>query len=412
MAIITLKLTAMAHGGLALGRDESKRVIFVPFALPGERVRVELGQDADGKRFAHARLLEVLSPSPQRVSPRCAHFPLCGHSHYQHIAYPAQLEHKQAMVRDQLERVGGFKNAPVAATLANPEPWAAWSDVTLYPAPGGGLGFWSAGAGAVTPIESCPLLAPILNELLQDMELALPGLRKVTLRAGAGDELLAALEINDVEPPELEADFPISVAMVLPDGSAANLIGDNDIVRLVKGRNFHISAGSFFFPSLAATALVVDEVLRQAELTGQENVVELFAGVGLLTAFLSQQAQSVVALEANADSVADMVTNLDDRDNVTVYEGAIAGLLPAIGLKPDLVVVTPPEDGLPGEVVAEMARLGAPRLIYVSADPADLARSGQKLAHAGYRLSHVQPIDMYPQTFQALTVALWRRRNK
>jgi 23S rRNA (uracil1939-C5)-methyltransferase len=409
MATITIRLTKMAHGGLAIGRDNSKRTIFVPYALPGETVRVEA--EADKKRFAHARLVEVLESSPQRVAPRCAHFPLCGHSQYQHIAYQAQLEYKAEVVRDQLERLGGLKNAPVAPTLANPEPWAAWSDVTLYPAAGGGLGFWSPLAGEVTAIQGCPLLQPILVELMQDIDLELPGLRKLTLRAGADGELLAALEVTEVEPPEMELDFPLSVAIVLPDGSAANLIGENEIVREVKDRRFRVSAGSFFWPSLAASALLVDEVLRQANLAPSESVLELFSGVGLLTAFLSQQARLVVALEANADSVADMIVNLEESDNVEAYEGSITTLLPDIALRPNLIVVTPPESGLPGEVAQAIVQKGASRIIYVSSDPADLARGGQALTRAGYRLERVQPIDMYPQTYHVLAVALWRRRD-
>jgi 23S rRNA (uracil1939-C5)-methyltransferase len=410
METVTVKVSGMGHGGMAFGRDAAKRMVFVPYAIPGETVRVEIVEDK--QRFARGRLLEVIAASPERVAPRCPHFPLCGHSAYQHIAYPAQLRFKQAVVRDQLERIGGLKDAPVAATLANPEPWGNCVDVSLYPAAGGGLGFWSPAAGQVTAVQTCPLLRPILVELLQDIDMELPGLRKLTLRAGDGDELLAALEIDEVEPPEMETDFPISVAIVLPDGSAANLIGDNDVVQVVKGREFRVSAGSFFYPSPAAAGLLVDEVVRQAGLTGQERVLELFSGVGLLTAFLAQGAAEVVTVEANADSVADMVANLAESNNVAVYEGPVAAVLPELAGEVDVVVVDPPESGLPAEVVREIVAKRPVRVVYVSSDPADLARSGAVLAKAGYRPDHVQPIDMYPQTHHVLAVAAWGREGK
>ena len=409
MERITLTLSGMAHGGSAFGRDERGRAIFVPFAIAGETVRVELVEDKG--KFALARLLEIIRPSPDRVEPHCPHYAACGHSHYQHIAYPAQLRFKEEILRDQLERVGRLTGVTVRPVLPNPEPWAYRADVTLFPAAGGGVGFWSSIRGQVTAVQTCPLLRPPLVDLLQDVDLELPGLRKLSLRLGDDGDLLAALEVDDVEPPELESESPLSIAIVLPDGTAANLIGDNYIVRSIGGRDFRISAGCYFYPSPAAAELVVETTLRYANLTAKHKVLELYSGVGTLTAFLSARAAELTAIEANPDAVADTAVNLADTENVALYEGLVEEILPNLDIHPDVAVVDPPEAGLPAVVIRALAHKRPARLVYISADAAALTRDSQALLAAGYRLIEVQPIDMFPQTYQIQSVALFAKQT-
>jgi 23S rRNA (uracil1939-C5)-methyltransferase len=404
--ILTLTLTGMAHGGAAMGRDENNRPVFVPFGIAGETVRVRIVDDR--KRYAHARLLEVIEPAPERAEPRCAHFGPCGGCHYQHINYESQLYHKTAIVEDQLARIGGLKHVKVRPTLGNGEPWYYGVEAHLSPAPEGGLGYWSPAMGQVMAIRECHIIRPQLVELLHDVDLDVPGLRRLTLRVGDDEALLAGLETEDMEPPELEADFPLSVALLLPDGTAANLIGDNYVVQSVNGHDFRISPGAFFYPNLPATAQLIESVLAYARLTGTEDVLECYSGVGTLTAFLGPAAGTVTGIEANPDAVVDAAVNLAESDNVSLYEGPVEEILPHLSLQPDLVVVDPPGSGLSQAALASISSLKAPRLVYVSSDVATLARDGRQLVEAGYRPVEVQPIDMYPQTYQIQTVSLWK----
>lgn len=406
--LITLILTSMAHGGSALGREvDGGRIIFVPYALPGEEVEVEIVTARE--RYAQARLRRVLRPSPDRVAPPCPHFGVCSGCHFQHIAYERQLVLKEQVVRDQLARIGGLVSPPVQPTIPNPEPYGYRIDLTLSPTPEGGVGLWSASQRQVIPIETCLIARPELQQLLQDVDIALPNLRKATLRVGDDASLLAALEIEDVEPPEIDVDFPVSVALVLPDGAAANLIGDNYLVQAVRGRDFRVSAGAFFYPSPPAAEKLVETVLALAHLHGQETVLELYSGVGTLTAFLAAAAAEVIAVEANEDAVADMAVNLADTDNVTVYAGVAEEVLPLLSLQPDVVVVDPPDEGMPASILQPLLQLAPARLVYVSGDVATLARDARYLIRGGYRLTQLQPIDMEPQTFRILTVSLWQR---
>ncbi|MCB8928486.1 MAG: class I SAM-dependent RNA methyltransferase [Ardenticatenaceae bacterium] len=407
MEKITLDITEMAHGGSAIGRASRGRTIFVPLAIPGEKVRVQVVSQKNS--YAQAELLQVLQPSPERVTPRCQHFAVCGNCHFQHMSYEAQLAAKENVVRDQLARLGGFKSANVQPVRPNPEPWAYQVEMVLSPAGNGRLGYWSPVKREVIAIEECPISRPELVALLQDIELDLPGLRKLSLRIGDDEALLAAIEVDGVEPPELEADFPVSIAIVLPDKTAASLVGDFYSVQQINGRDFRVSPGVEMALSPTAAALVVETVLRFAALTGEENVIELYSGAGLLTAFLAEQAAEIVAVERNPDAVADLTVNLDELDNVSVFEGAVEDVLPLMPEGVEVMVANPPAAGLSRKAVTAVTKAQPTQFIYVSSDVATLARDGRSLAKAGYRLVEVQPIDGRPQTFHIETVSLWTR---
>lgn len=407
MDTVTLELVSMAHGGAAVGKDKRGRTIFVPYGIPGEKVRVAI--TGDKKKYAHAEIVEILKPSPDRVEPPCPHFGPCGGCHFQHMRYQAQLKVKRNVVADQLERLGGLKKIRVRPTLPNPNPYTYRVDMVLSPAPAGGLGYWSPALREVIAIEVCPISHPRLVELLHDIDLDLPGLRKLTLRIGADEALLAAIEVEDVEPPELEADFPVSVAIVLPDNTAASLVGDYYIVQAVKGRDFRLSAGCFFYPSSAAAEHIVDAVLKYAALNGTETVVDAYSGVGTLTAFLSPAAAQVIAIEVNPDAVADAAVNLEDTDNVTLYQGYTEDVLPTLDVRGSVMVVHPPAEGLSRAAIQAVKDAAPRRLIYVSSDVATMARDSKQLSQDGYHLVEVQPVDMTPQNFQVDTVSLWQK---
>jgi 23S rRNA (uracil1939-C5)-methyltransferase len=402
----TLKLLEMAHGGSAIARGKKQMIIFVPQGIPGELVRVTITHQKN--EHGYAELVEVLQSSPDRIEQRCTHYSVCGGCHFQHIRYEAQLQVKQAVVVDQMARIGKIKDVPVNAIPPNPDQWAYQHELVLSPVTDGGLGFWSPVERRIFPIEECPITQPELLTLLQDIDLELPGLRKLTLRRGADEALLAAIEVDDVEPPSLEADFPISVAIVLPNRSAATLVGDHYSVFHIKGRDFRVSPGCYVAVSKAGMEQVIAAVLRMAALTGSESVLELYSGIGTLTAFLAEQAGQVTAVEWNRDAVADTAVNLDHTDNVSLYEGQVEQVLPTLTDPIDVMVINPPASGMSKEAAKEVVGKRPSPLIYVSSDVATMARDSRHLARSGYKLIEIQPIDMRPQTYHIETVSLWK----
>jgi 23S rRNA (uracil1939-C5)-methyltransferase len=406
--ILTFQPTSIANGGAGIARDAQERPVFIPFTIPGETVSARLLEEK--AHYAHAELVAVIAASPDRVEPRCPHFGVCGGCHFQHMAYAAQLAAKQQIVVDQLQRIGGVTAVPITPTIPHPQPWAYRAETELTPTPEGGLGYWSPQQRQVIPIQECPIIHPDLFALWQDVDMVLPGLRKLTLRIGDDEALLAALEIDDVEPPELETDFPVSVAIVLPDRTAATLVGDNYNIQSVRDRDFRVSPGCYFAPSPAMLAPTIETILRYAALTGQETVVDGYSGVGLFSAALAEQAASVTAVEINPDAIADTIVNLAHTDNVSLYEGWFEDVLPQLAA-PDLLLVHPPEKGLSKAAIAAIGRQRPSRLIYVSSDVATLARDGKYLIQAGFTLKAIQPIDAAPQTYHLDTVSLWQRES-
>lgn len=407
MTELELQATDYAFGGSAVARDQGLRPIFVQGALPGETVRAVLTVDKD--RFAHAYVTDVIEASPERVTPRCPHYGPCGGCTYQHVAYEEQLRAKRLVVADQLQRIGGLKDVEILPVIGSPEPWEYAQEAVFSPTAAGGLGYWSQRRQEVMPIDACPITRPRIMTLFNDIDLDLPELRKLTLRLDSEEEMLAALEVEDVEPPQLEADFPISVAIVLPDKTAASLIGDHYLLFKVKERIFRVSPGCFFQPNLLMAGTLVDTVLDFAALSGKESVLELYSGVGLLTAFLAQAALDLTAVEVNSDAAADLAVNLDDLDNVSLYQGLVEEVLPSLEERPELLVVDPGRTGLARPVIAQIARLAPQRLVYAGSDLARTARDSRALTEAGFTLAKVQPLDMHPQTYHVDTVSLWLR---
>ncbi|MBC7227061.1 MAG: class I SAM-dependent RNA methyltransferase [Thermoflexales bacterium] len=406
--MIVLQLTGIAHGGAALGRHEGK-VVFVPYALPGETVRAEVVEDRP--RYARARLVDILEPSPERVGPPCPYFGPegCGGCHLQHAAYPLQLRLKAQVVVEQLARIGGLADPPVRPTLPDPTGWAYRNQARFHPAPSGGLGFCLEDRRDVVPIDECPILHPYLSELYDALDLDLPDLTALTLRAGVatGDRMLI-LETAEDEAPELEIDLPLSCVLLTSDGVPVPLIGQAYITERVAGYAYRVSAPSFFQANTAQAERLVSLVLDYLALEGREVVLDGYCGVGLFTLPLAERAGLVVAVEANPAAVRDLLENTADLENVEVVEGPVEAVLADRAEALDAAVVDPPRTGLSPEALEGLLAARPARLVYVSCDPATLARDARRLTAAGYRLEVVQPVDMFPQTYHIETVSLWR----
>jgi 23S rRNA (uracil1939-C5)-methyltransferase len=406
----TLELTGMANGGPALGRHEG-RVVFVPYALPGETVRAEISDDRE--RYAYGRLLEVVEQSPDRVAPPCPYFGPqgCGGCQWQHIDYAAQLRFKSQIVADQLSRIGGIADAVVLPAAADTTGWTYRNHAQLHPAPESGLGFRGAGDDRVIAIDKCLALHTLLDELYSALDVDLPGLTRLSLRAGtATGETMLIFETEDDVPPGLELDLPVSCVQLLSDGQHANLVGSNYIHELVEGRAYRISAPSFFQVNSAQAAALVRQVLAYLDLRGGETVLDGYCGVGLFTTPVAETAGLVIGVELSPVAVEDLMENTSELENVHVVEGALADTLPDLEPSPDLAVVDPPRSGLDRHALDALAAHNPERIVYVSCDPATLARDAKRLGNAGYQLREAQPVDMFPQTYHVESVSCFERR--
>jgi 23S rRNA (uracil1939-C5)-methyltransferase len=413
--IYELTLTGLAYGGDALGRvapaeGQPELVVFVPFAIPGERVRVRIVEQRRG--FARAELLEVLEASPQRVQPRCKHFGVCGGCHYQHMPYELQLKAKADILRDQFRRIGHIDNPPVYAPIACPEPWNYRNQVQFHLADDGRLGYVAHSASPPTskaahrsifPITECHLPEPAINSLWPQMQFdADTGIERVAVRQGIEDELLVALESESADLPELEMEAGISVVHLYEEDRAV-MAGSNFLTMSVLGRNFQVSAASFFQVNTVMAEKMVEHVLQLASSTpsqaGPSTVIDIYCGAGLFSAFLAPRCSRLIGIESSASACEDFSVNLDEFDNVELYEDAAENVLPVLDVKPDLILLDPPRTGVVPAALDAIVRLSSPTIIYVSCDPATLARDAARLIKGGYHLRSSTPIDLFPQTY-------------
>ncbi len=401
---IQLTLTAMAHGGSALGRHAGQ-VIFVPYAIPGETVRVEILESQ--ARWAKAHLLEVIEPSPHRVSPPCPYFGAgrCSGCHFQHIDYEAQAEFKQQVVADQLVRIGGLQGIHVEDIIGAAEPWSYRNQVQFSIDADGNLAF-PTDDGQWLPVQECLLLDPLLDDLWSALDMEWPQLGRLSLRCGsATGDLLAIFELEDYQDFEIEVDFPVSCTLLLADGEAVVLMGVPHLMEHVDGREYRISAASPFPTNTGGAEALVALVRDYLAPQGHETLVDLGCGVGLFGLALAADVAHVVGVESEPSAVADFGANAADLGHVTLLEKPVGEALAEWEGPADLVVLNPPRQGVGRETIEALARLAPQRIAYVSSDPATFARDARALVEQEYRLDIVQPVDLWPQTFHIGTVA-------
>lgn len=391
-----LVVDGIAGGGEGVGRDEGGRVVFVAGALPGERVRVEITEEHP--RFARARLVAVVEPSPDRRPAPCPHVADgCGGCDWQHVAEPAQRALRRAIVTDALARLGHLTDPLVVAGPVLPTE--ATRTTVRAAVRDGRAGFRQRHSHDPVVVGSCLVTHPAAEALLVEGRFA--GAEEVTVRVGArtGERMVVAT------PTAAGVSVPEDVVVVGADELAA---GRRAWIHEEAGeRRWRVSARSFFQASPeAADALVavVGTALAEAA-PGAGRVVDLCAGVGLFAGAAVPVEARVVAVESSASAVADARHNLADRD-VRLVRTRLERWRPS---RADVVVADPPRAGLGRAGVDRVAATGADAVVLVSCDPGALGRDAGLLAAAGYQLERAEVLDLFPQTSHVEVVSRFRR---
>jgi len=404
-------LTTLAYGGDAMGRLEDGRAVFVPFGLPGERVRIRITEEKRG--FARGELLEVLEASPHRIVPRCKHFGVCGGCHYQNLPYEEHLKIKTEILRDQLTRIGRMENPPVQDMVASPDPWNYRNHVQFHLTKEGKLGYVGAGtslAKGVIPITECHLPEASINSLWPQLEFEQDtNIERVSLREGRDDDLMLVLESDSTESPELEIEAEISVAHVFEENTVI-IAGSDHIIIPVFERDFHVSAASFFQVNTAMAEKMVEHLVTYLlPISLSTTLLDVYCGVGLFSAFLAPKCERVIGIESSPSACEDFSFNLDEFAHVELYEGLAEEVIPYLEAKPDIVLVDPPRAGLEKRVVDGILKLNPQVVAYVSCDPSTLARDAKRLIEGGYKIKQVTPFDLFPQTYHIESISLFER---
>lgn len=403
-----ITLTTLTYSGDAMGRLPDNRAIFVPFGLPGERVRVQVTEQKNN--YARGEIVEIVDASPGRVQPRCVHFGRCGGCHYQILPYSKQLEAKKDILRDQLTRIGKIPNPPVAPMAASPSEWNYRNHVQFHLTENGKIGFVNARGNAVIPISECHLPEKNINAFWPGLQFeSNMDIERVSLRTGADDDLMLLLESDSPDAPELELEAGISVAHVY-EGHAVVMAGDDHILIRVLDRDFKVSAPSFFQVNTEMAGKMVEHLLSVLPVTKEDTLLDLYSGVGLFSAFFASRAGRVIGIESSPSACEDFVVNLDEFENVELYEGEAEEILPGLVKQvSDLhyVIVDPPRAGLDRHVIDALVTLQSRVIAYVSCDPSTLARDAKRLIEGGYALKQVTPFDLFPQTYHIESISIF-----
>jgi 23S rRNA (uracil1939-C5)-methyltransferase len=408
--IIDLDVLDFTFGGDAFARMADGKPVFLPFAIPGERVRVRI--PSERKDYNIGELVEVLTPSPWRIEPRCRHFGVCGGCHYQHLTYAHQLEVKQKIVLDQMRRIGKMMDPPVKPIIPSPAEWNYRNTMQFHLSPAGKPGFRDTRGARVVEVQECHLPLPELGELWPNLDIEpSAGIDRVILRAGSDGELLVGLESERQNPPELTLDLSLSLHY-LGRGGDTLMAGDAYNIMTVNGVNFAVSPRSFFQVNLPQAEAMVKYALANCDVTSQSTVLDLYCGVGLFSAFLAPRVRQLVGVELSESACNDFALNLDAHENVSLYVGKVEEVAPALELQPDLVILDPPRAGLDRRVVEYLKSSKARQVIYVSCDPSTLARDCRRLSDGGFVVESIQPFDFFPQTYHVESVVVMKRTDQ
>lgn len=445
-------IIGMNHDGEGVGRVEGY-TLFVQGALPGEQVRVKVLKTK--KQFGYAKLLEVIEASPDRVAAPCLIYDKCGGCQLQHLSYAGQLAWKRQHVVDALERIGklnvaGDENSSssgiaVLPTRGMDEPWRYRNKAQVpIGVTEGGLvgGFYARGSHRIIDMETCLIQHESNDDVVArvkaigrrfgitayDEETGQGLLRHVVVKVGfrTGEMMLVLVTNGNKIPRENEwisairEEIPSVVSVCQNVNKRQTNVIFGDVTRVLWGKDviydyigdvkFAISARSFYQVNPVQTEVLYGKTVEYAGLTGAETVIDAYCGIGTISLFLAQHAKQVYGVEIVKEAIEDARANaeLNNMQHVTFEVGASEDVIPRWkeqGIVADVIVVDPPRKGCDPRLLETILEMKPERVVYVSCNPATLARDLRVLEDGGYRTVEVQPVDMFPHTVHVESVA-------
>jgi tRNA/tmRNA/rRNA uracil-C5-methylase (TrmA/RlmC/RlmD family) len=382
---INVTIEKIAHGGHCIARHEGA-VIFVRHAIPGENCTVEI--TSVGASFNRADVVEVHSTSSDRVNAPCsfAHPNGCGGCDFQHISESRQRELKAEVIKEQFSRIAKMD---IEIDVEEVGPSLGWRTRCIaHVSAQGKIGFYQSRSHTVEEISDCPILAPQLRfeELAKSQFLPQATLEIATSNTGER-----------------------TVALNEKDGRQEVIQGSEILHHKVASKNLDAHYQSFWQSHISAPEVLTKCVLECAEAQSGDQILDLYGGVGLFTSVLIDRigsSGSITLVEGSKRATADGIRNFADYSNIKVVTGDVSKILPRIA-SADVIILDPPREGADKSALTEMIRMRPRRIVYVSCDPASLARDARILHDAGFPLAKLRAFDLFPMTHHIECVALF-----
>lgn len=433
----------LTHEGAGVARVNGF-TLFVPNTLPGERAKIKVVGVKKG--FGFGRLERLIEASPERVDPPCPIYKWCGGCQLQHLSYEGQLEYKRKQVEDVLTRIGKLEGVTVLPTLGmGDEPWRYRNKAQVPVGERDGriiTGFYQKRSHEIVEMDSCIITGDTNDDAVQAVKKIVNKynitaydeqkhkgiLRHIIARYGktTGD-LMIVLVTNGKDLPQRKkiiediiSALPEIKSIVQNVNTKRTNVIFGDETRVLWGAEyihdyigdikFAISARSFYQINPDQTKVLYDQALKYAELNGDETVIDAYCGIGTISLFLAQKAKKVYGVEIVPEAIEDARRNAE-LNNITNAEFAVGKSEDVIpewkkqGITPDVIVVDPPRKGCDEELLKTIIEMKPKRVVYVSCNPATLARDLRVLEDGGFKTVEVQPVDMFPQTTHVEAVA-------
>jgi 23S rRNA (uracil1939-C5)-methyltransferase len=446
---LTLTIEGLAPGGEGVARQDGY-VVFVPDAAPGDRIRARL--ITVRQNYGRALIEHIEIPGASRVTPVCPVATACGGCQWMHVDYAIQLSEKERQVRDALVRIGGLADDEASALvrpilgMAHP---TTYRNKAQYPVGRVGkhlvMGYYRQRTHEIIPMDRCGVVADPMNRALRvardvlaangvhayDETSGSGAIRHLVARYafGTGQVLVGLVTAERLHRAEAMAQAIMAAA---PDvvGVLENvnnrrtnaifgpqtrlLAGVSQVEEILAGLRFRIGLTSFFQINPPQAERLYAAIAEFAALQGTELVIDAYAGAATIALYLARQAGEVIGIESNETAVSDAIGNIDANviPNCTMALGEVEDVLPRLlrtGIRPDVVVLDPPRSGCDPAVLQALIAADVGRIAYASCAPSTFARDAKLLLQAGYELTGVQPIDMFPQTFHVELAAGFRK---
>lgn len=412
-ASLELTVGPVAHGGWCVARHDG-RVVFVRHALPGERVIAEVTEETT--RFLRADAVQVLDPSPDRVVPPCPYAGpgRCGGCDWQHATQEAQRGLKAAVVAEQLSRLAGIEREIVVEEVPGAKDGLGWRTRVQFAArPDGALGFRRHRSHDIEVVDACLIAHPEVEAVGAEQREWQGASAVEVIASSTGDRAVVVRPRprRSVAVPDLDA--PASILLDQGKGHTVPRKGSGVLREQVGDREFRVAGSGFWQVHPGAAETLLDAVLSYAAPEPGEWALDLYCGVGLFAAGLAEgvgEQGAVFGLESEASAVRDARANLRDLPQARVERGRVEEALDRFQIeRADIVVVDPPRSGLGRDVVHRITSLESSRIVYVSCDPATLARDLAWFGDDGYGLVDLRAFDAFPMTHHVECVALLAR---
>ncbi|MBP3231298.1 MAG: 23S rRNA (uracil(1939)-C(5))-methyltransferase RlmD [Anaerovibrio sp.] len=443
-----IHIESLGTSGEGVGRIDGFTV-FVEGGLPGEDLFIRITEVK--KNYAAADLLKIINASHDRVKPPCEIYRECGGCQLQHLSYEGQLMAKQQQVKDAIERIGHLKNLPVLPTIGAKEPWNYRNKVAFPVGRDRGrtiIGCFAQGTHKIIDSSDCMIQDKINNEAISAVREVIDKLnipvydedrhtgviRHVVARTGEKGQLMVVL-VTATKRLSREKEIIKLLRSRLPQmvglqqniqtyrnnvilGRETKLLWGRPTIKAKLGKfSFNVSARSFFQVNTKQAEVLYDKALEFAQLTGKETVIDAYCGTGTISLYLAQKARKVYGVEIVSPAIKDAEKNARENNvkNAEFIVGDCTKVMPRLfkqGVRPDVIVVDPPRAGCTEVVLKTFASMQPKRIVYVSCNPATLARDLEILDKLGYKAERVQPVDMFVASSHVESVTLMTKKTQ